>query len=75
MLKKLYTELVLIRKELQAIRSSMEFFSKKTLDIEKIENSLRDEVIHRQIRLDQRSLGRLLQPERSEQQSLRKRSR
>ena len=47
----------------------------KTLDIEKIEKSFRDEVIIRQIRLDQRSLGRLLQPERSEQQSLRKRSR
>ena len=32
MLKKIYTELVLIRKELQAIRSSMEFGSNITFD-------------------------------------------
>lgn len=32
MLKKIYTELVLIRKELQAIRDSMEFGTNITLD-------------------------------------------
>lgn len=32
MLKKIYTELVLIRKELQAIRDSMEFGPNITLD-------------------------------------------
>ncbi len=36
MLKKLYTELVLIRKELQAIRSSMESCSKNTIDSRRI---------------------------------------
>lgn len=36
MLKKLYTELVLIRKELQAIRSSMEPCSKDTIDYKRV---------------------------------------
>lgn len=41
MLKKIYTELVLIRKELQAIRSSMEFNAKITIDSRHIAESIR----------------------------------
>lgn len=40
MLKKIYTELVLIRKELQAIRSSMEYDSKITIDSRRIAESI-----------------------------------
>lgn len=40
MLKKIYTELVLIRKELQVIRSSMEFNSKITIDSRRIAESI-----------------------------------
>lgn len=41
MLKKIYTELVLIRKQLQAIRSSMEFNVKITIDSRHIAESIR----------------------------------
>lgn len=65
MLKGIWSELVLIRKELQAIRSNLEFNSKITIDSRRIA-----EIISRiQVQVDQRLPGRLLQPEQSEQQS------
>lgn len=42
MLKKIYQELVLIRKELQAIRSSMELDGNIDFDAQKIINALKE---------------------------------
>ena len=65
MLKGIWSELVLIRKELQAIRSSMEFNPKITIDSQRIAEN----ISRIQVQVDQRLPGRLLQPEQSEQQS------
>lgn len=65
MLKGIWSELVLIRKELQAIRSSLEFNSKITIDSQRIAEN----ISRIQVQADQRLPGRLLQPEQSEQQS------
>ena len=65
MLKGIWSELVLIRKELQAIRSSLEFNSKITIDSRRIAEN----ISRIQVQADQRLPGRLLQPEQSEQQS------
>ena len=65
MLKGIWSELVLIRKELQAIRSNLEFNSKITIDSQRIAEN----ISRIQVQVDQRLPGRLLQPEQSEQQS------
>ena len=65
MLKGIWSELVLIRKELQAIRSNLEFNSKITIDSQRIAEN----ISRIQVQADQRLPGRLLQPEQSEQQS------
>ena len=65
MLKGIWSELVLIRKELQTIRSSLEFNSKITIDSQRIAEN----ISRIQVQADQRLPGRLLQPEQSEQQS------
>ena len=65
MLKGIWSELVLIRKELQAIRSNLEFNSKNTIDSRRIAEN----ISRIQVQVDQRLPGRLLQPEQSEQQS------
>ncbi len=65
MMKGIWSELVLIRKELQAIRSSLEFNSKITIDSRRIAEN----ISRIQVQADQRLPGRLLQPEQSEQQS------
>lgn len=65
MLKGIWSELVLIRKELQAIRSNLEFNSKITIDSRRIAEN----ISRIQVQADQRLPGRLLQPEQSEQQS------
>ena len=65
MLKGIWSELVLIRQELLAIRSSLEFFSKNTIDSQRIAEN----ISRIQVQADQRLPGRLLQPEQSEQQS------
>lgn len=64
-LKEILHELREIRKELQAIRSSMEFNSKITIDSRRIAEN----ISRIQVQVDQRLPGRLLQPEQSEQQS------
>ncbi len=65
MLKGIWSELVLIRIELQAIRSSLEFNSKITIDSQRIAEN----ISRIQVQADQRLPGRLLQPEQSERQS------
>ena len=65
MLKGIWSELVLIRKELQAIRSNLEVNSKITIDSRRIAEN----ISRIQVQVDQRLPGRLLQPEQSEQQS------
>ena len=65
MLKGIWSELVLIRKELQAIRSNLEFNSKITID----SRHIAENISRIQVQADQRLPGRLLQPEQSEQQS------
>ena len=65
MLKCIWSELVMIRKELQAIRSILEFNSKITIDSQRIAEN----ISRIQVQADQRLPGRLLQPEQSEQQS------
>ncbi len=64
-LKEILHELREIRKELQAIRSSMEFNPKITIDSQRIAEN----ISRIQVQADQRLPGRLLQPEQSEQQS------
>lgn len=64
-LKEILHELREIRKELQAIRSSLEFNSKITIDSRRIAEN----ISRIQVQADQRLPGRLLQPEQSEQQS------
>lgn len=64
-LKEILHELREIRKELQAIRSSLEFNSKITIDSRRIAEN----ISRIQVQVDQRLPGRLLQPEQSEQQS------
>lgn len=59
MIRKIHRELVLIRKELQAIRGSVEF------NPVSLSEAVEKSVSHLQVQVDQRSLGRLLLPEQN----------
>lgn len=61
MLKRIYQELVAIKKELQAIRGSLESKETKGLNIDLLKKGIEDAFIH-PIQLTPDSLARQLQP-------------
>lgn len=64
MLKRIYEELVAIKKELQAIRSNLEFNKTRTLNTDLLEEGVENAIIHpNQVNPD--SLARQLQPEQN----------
>ncbi len=66
MLKRIYQELVDIRKELQAIRSNLESREAENFDIDLLKKGVANAIIH-PTQLTPDSLARQLQPEQNDE--------